>query len=319
VAPKRLRDEPQEKDAYEATAEAAGLGKEERIALATLLRHHMLVTHETSTDLSRKFGLPVYIGARKKETAHELNQFMQKANPVHSIKIRDGFAKLLNDEYRKDTPVYIKHAIHVVYDRGPNRSQITSSPHNVISGIRDPTPGAGRAVSELLSGVWNVVRYAHHGERVVRAAMVIEEANDENGHDLPTFTIHFRTFVMTGTPAKLVVTGSIIPLRRGEHLMFLGQEGTDYPLTIMVPKVLDKNTPFIGLVQRRHHERGAVFAIKAYFCRADVSSIDELSPRIGSWVEEEALKEILADIPNIPRILRSLQISPPNIRAGLIL
>jgi hypothetical protein len=146
----------------------------------------------------------------------------------------------------------------------------------------------------------------------------------------PTFKLYFRTHGMTVSKSKdkYVTRGSLIVLKGGQHVMFLGQEEAHegqlepdgYPITIICPTKISRDGPFIGLVQRRHDD-GKIFAIKAQFVRAKGRSIDELvaANRVGSFERQDEISEMAADIPGFEALLAELRRAPDDVKGGLVL
>jgi hypothetical protein len=245
--------------------------------------------------------------------------------------------------YRTAAPLYIQMAIHEVFDQlqgaqgvtdtelprtidaalAAARDQVLYSPHAIISAIEE-TDAKLRLRAAKFKGVWNVIRFAHHGERVVRLAMEVTH----DGVGRPLFKLYFRTRGMTLTQSQDTYTtqGSVIVLRGGAHVMFFGREEhaaqqevkDDYPVTITCGSAPE--TPFVGLVQRRHGD-GPVFATRAQFIRERTRTIDQLlaQGKVGSFEGDKEIAAMGADIPGLLGLLDQLERKEGDERAGLLL
>lgn len=303
---------------------------------------------KTSTALATLIGLDPYDnpGKGKPEPAKHLFDFLQSAGPEHSQKIYDYFkAYVITPDYRSEAPPYVQMAIHEVFDKpwlgaidtdtddvvtldGALKEALDRArhaPHAVITSIEETVPQL-TSRTKLFEGTWNAIRYAHHGRRVVRLAMEVT-CSDEGR---PTFTLYFRTHGMTVSKSKdkYITRGSLIVLKGGQHVMFLGQEEAHegqlepdgYPLTIICPTKISRDGPFIGLVQRRHDD-GKIFAIKAQFVRAKGKSIDDLvtDNKVGSFERDDDIARMASDIPGFQGLLAELQRPPDDVKGGLVL
>lgn len=198
-------------------------------------------THGTkaSTALAKLIGLDAYPnpGKGKPEPAKHLFDFVQSAGPEHFAKIWCYFTThVITPDYRAEAPPYIQMAIHEVFDvpltaelaeelghigtgaasMDPTLQtaldQARYAPHAVIAAIEDRSADASEC-AKFFEGTWNVIRYAHHGKRVVRLAM--EVTCTPSGR--ATFKLYFRTRGLTASksPAKYVTRGSLIVLKGG--------------------------------------------------------------------------------------------------------
>lgn len=295
-----------------------------KIALVTVLRHHLLTTHDKIPDLAERFELP----ARENDRGHHLKKFLESKRTFDeniSRKIFHGFCTtILTPQYRTDVPPYIQLAINTAFGETLPPASPSSMPINVIARIQDYNTDRLDQLSRVFQGTWDIVRYSHHGERVVRGAMDVRPPMA--GLSLPTFTIYFRTNHLTETKSETVykTEGSLFVLAHSIHVCFLGCEDAGYPLTIIAPLKDDHDEPFWGLVQRRHHGAKVVFAIKAHFSRAAVgTTIDTLKNerKIGSWsdADTDAMATMRGDIPGLDNILAKLRDYLPRGRGGIIL
>jgi hypothetical protein len=177
--------------------------------------------------------------------------------------------------------------------------------------------------AKFFEGTWNVIRYAHHGKR-----LAMEVTCTPSGR--ATFKLYFRTRGLTASksPAKYVTRGSLIVLKGGQHVMFLGQEETrqdrrrphDYPVIFICPTRISRDGPFIGLVMRRHDD-GKIFSIKAHFLPADGCSMDDLlaDNKIGSFEPGKEVDAMASDISGFQDLLSELERKPDDVRGGLVL
>jgi hypothetical protein len=296
----------------------------------------------TSTALAKLIGLPPYHspGKAKPEAAKHLFEFMKNAGSEHFDLILQYFKNhVITPDYRAEAPPYIRMAIYEVFDAPSSnkagkvalegqlkrlQDEARYAPHAVIAAIEETVPQL-TARAKLFEGTWNVIRFAHHGRRVVRIAMEIK--CHENSR--PTFTLYFRTRGMTLSKSKdkYVTIGSLIVLKGGQHVMFIGHEEVregqpepdGYPVTIICPTRIARDGPFFGLVQRRHDD-GKVFAIKAQFVRDD-SKIDELlaDNRVGSFESEREISTMGNDIRGFFGLLDELRRFPDDLTGGLVL
>ena len=305
----------------------------------------------TSTALAKLIGLPLYKSSAKAkpEAAKYLFEFLKSAGPEYFDVIFQYFKNnVITPDYRAEAPPYIRMAIYEVFD-APLSGSLTSqsaagiaansilegplwqkqeharhAPHAVIASIEETVPQLA-AKAKLFEGTWNVVRFSHHGKRVVRLAMEVKWHEGSRA----TFRLYYRTRGMTVSRSKdkYVVIGSLIVLRGGQHIMFLGHEEAregqpepdGYPITIICPTRIARDGPFIGIVQRRHDD-GKVFAIKAQFVR-DASKIDELfaDNRVGSFESEREISTMGNDIRGFYGLLAELERSKDDVRSGLVL
>ncbi len=346
-----IRYEAEIKAAYakHANAEAAKVASRKKTTTKTASKRHGV---KTSSALAKLIGLPPYTNPGKgtPEPARHLFVFLQSAGPEYSKQIFEYFkAHVITADYRAEAPPYVQMAIHEVFDRpwldsssagatkdgevvevvdGELRDALERArhaPHTVITSIEETVPQL-TSRTKLFEGTWNAIRYAHHGRRVVRLAMEVK-CNDQGR---PTFTLYFRTHGMTvsNSKDKYITRGSLIVLKGGQHVMFLGQEEAHegqlepdgYPLTIICPTKISRDGPFIGLVQRRHDD-GKIFAIKAQFVRAKGKSIDDLvtDNRVGSFERDDDIARMASDIPGFQGLLSELQRTPDDVKGGLVL
>ena len=246
--------------------------------------------------------------------------------PQYADEIAKAFkTRILTAKYCANLPLYVIHAIHEAFPDTARRgfikkrleaSRVRTSPLLFSSRF---AVYEGDRIDELTrnyAGLWDVIRYAHLGNRVVRAVLEITAPDEQNtAHPFRVFTIHFRTNDLTGKPdtPPYVTDGCVLPLNSELHMMFLGSEGkTGYPLTIV-----SKITPspqgvapdaFDGIVQRRHHRNDTMFAMPVEFSRTTTMPIEKFpSHKLGSWPEEKAIEIIEPDIPNIRQILERLR------------
>ena len=306
---------------------------------------------KVSTALAKLIGLPAYhnVNKGKPEPAKHLLDFVQSAGPAHYAKILEYFREhVITPHYRAMAPAYIQMAIYEVFDTPcadgadawsvqtanghipidahlkQRQERARYAPQSVIAAIEETVPQL-IARAKLFAGTWNIIRYAHHGKRVVR--LVMEVTCHEDGR--LTFKLYFRTRGMTlaNSKDKYVTRGSLIVLKGGQHVMFLGQEETHeglmepdgYPITITCPTRISRDGPFMGLVQRRHDD-GKIFAIKAQFVRA-ARSIDEIfaAGRVGSFETDAEIARMAKDIPGFDGLLAELRRSPDDVTGGLVL
>jgi hypothetical protein len=304
-------------------------------------RHHGT---RTSTALAKLIGLPSYEsrGKSKPEAAKYLFEFLKNAGPDYFDVIYQYFKNnVITPDYRAEAPPYIRMAIYEVFDAPMSGTSVTEdmgiepplkqlheharhAPHAVIASIEETVPQLV-ARAKLFEGTWNVIRYSHHGRRVVRLALEVKWHEDSR----PTFTLYYRTRGMTVSRSKdkYVVIGSLIVLKGGQHVMFLGHEEAregqpepdGYPVTIICPTRIARDGPFIGIVQRRHDD-GKVFAIKAQFIR-DKDNIDQLfaDDRVGSFESEREIQTMGNDIRGFHGLLAELERSKDDLRGGLVL
>lgn len=315
---------------------------------------HKTQTHDrgvkTSTALAKLMGLPAYhnVTKGKPEPAKHLLDFLQGAGPAHCDPIYNYFKDhVITPEYRAVAPAYIQMAIHQVFDtnaignsRDPNASKATKDPQIVL--LREAAQQARYAPHAVISAIeethlqflerakafvgrWNVLRYAHHGKRVVRLAM--EVTSHEAGR--LTFKIYFRTHGMTVSKSRdvYITRGSLIVLKGGQHVMLWGHEETQdggilpdgYPVSIICPTRITRDGPFMGLVQRRHDD-GKIFAIKAQFVRESKRSIEELlADKVGSYQRPEDIARMSEDIEGFEALMSELRRSPDDTSGGLTL
>lgn len=315
---------------------------------------HKTQTHDrgvkTSTALAKLIDLPAYHNATKgkPEPAKHLLDFLHSAGPAHCDTIYNYFRDhVITPEYRAAAPAYIQMAIHQVFDTNANGSgrdtnsrqgakdpqivllseaaqQARYAPHAVLAAIEE-THRQFVERAKAFVGRWNVLRYAHHGKRVVRLAM--EVTSHEAGR--LTFEIYFRTHGMTVSKSHdvYVTRGSLIVLQGGQHVMLWGHEETQeggmlpdgYPVSITCPMRISRNGPFMGLVQRRHDD-GKIFAIKAQFVRENKRSIEELlADKVGSYERPEDIERMSADIEGFEALMSELRRSPDDLSGGLVL
>lgn len=306
---------------------------------------------KASTALATMIDLPAYLNSKKgkPEPAKHLHDFMQSAGPAHYDKVFAYFRDhVITPDYRAAAPAYIQMAIHQVFDMpGPTagtshgltlkeveptldeevsaeHEQALSSPHAVIAAIEETLRHfIERAISFV--GVWNVLRYAHHGRRVVRLAM--EVTRHSSGR--LTFRLYFRTHGMTVSKSRevYVTRGSLIVLKGGQHVKFLGYEeplhaGGDvdsYPVSITCPTRITRDGPFTGLVERRHDD-GKIFAIKAQFIREKTRTIEELlADKVGSYEGPDDIARMADDITGFEALMADLRRSANDDRGGLVL
>ena len=307
---------------------------------------------KASTALAKLIGLDAYRnpGKGKPEPAKHLFDFVQSAGPEHFAKIWCYFTThVITPDYRAEAPPYIQMAIHEVFDvqltaelaeelghigtaAAPIDAALQSAldqaryaPHAVIAAIEDRSADASEC-AKFFEGTWNVIRYAHHGKRVVRLAM--EVTCTPSGR--ATFKLYFRTRGLTASksPAKYVTRGSLIVLKGGQHVMFLGQEETrqdrrrphDYPVIFICPTRISRDGPFIGLVMRRHDD-GKIFSTKAHFLPANGCSMDDLlaDNKIGSFEPGKEVDAMASDISGFQDLLSELERKPDDVKGGLVL
>lgn len=304
-----------------------------------------------STALAQLIGLPAYQNVKKgkPEPAKHLLDFMQSAGPAHFDEIFEYFrGEVITPKYRGAAPDYIQMAIHQVFDQPKKdrtassdlaaasnvrvldddlrsaREQALSSPHAVVAAIEETLPKLIEKAAVLV-GTWHVIRYAHHGRRIVR--LVLEVKQHASGR--LTFRLYFRTYGMTMSQSRevYVTRGSVIVLKGGQHVKFWGYEeplhaGSDvdsYPVSITCPTRITRDGPFMGLVERRHDD-GKIFAIKAQFIREKSRSIDELlADKVGSYESQEDIARMLDDITGADALLAELRRNSDDDRGGLVL
>lgn len=302
---------------------------------------------KVSTALAELIGLPPYAnpGKAKPEPAKHLIDFLQGAGPNHYDAIFTYFRdRVITPAYRSAAPAYIQMAIHEVFDgaeattaANPQTAgqvnpvlamaarQARYSPAAIIAGIEETLPQLN-ARARSFEGTWAVIRYAHHGKRVVRLGL--EVSCPPTGR--PIFKVYFRTRGMTvnRSTAKYVTQGSLIVLKGGQHVMMFGQEEArdeqgepdGYPVTIICPGRISRDAPFIGIGQRRHDD-GKVFAVKAQFILMKGQSIDDLlaADKIGSFESPAEIAAMASDIPGFDALLAQLMRTGDDIRSGLVL
>lgn len=316
-------------------------------ALGVIVRHHLL-THETAAALFARIAaidpkaLQMYRRNRggdneTKELSRPFTRLIMQGSPLDAESLAAVFkTHILNAEYCSALPLYVLHAVHEVFPdlamNGFDREKLATSarrtsPLLFINRFAVYDKKRIVALTQAFEGLWNVIRYSHHGKRVVRAALSVSEPDpDTTTHPFPTFTIHFRTNMITGDKetSPYANDGCLLPLESQRHMMFMGVEDTDHPLTIAckMRKMPAGKIParFEGIVQRHHTDDNVFFAMPVAFIRASKVPIKDVPlDKIGSWDEASAIEQMRADIPDIETILERLRRRRANDgRAGLI-
>ena len=146
----------------------------------------------------------------------------------------------------------------------------------IFSSLADQ--GFLNSVSEVYSGLWDVVRYSGRtGEEpaVVRAAMEIFPREDDRAGGSPTFLIHYNPRSMANTNDFFVTKGTVIlSLVGGQHMYFLGREADKRrdPSDIVAHQSRRRPHSFVGIV-RRKQEQGQILATRAVFLASEATSI----------------------------------------------
>lgn len=299
---------------------------------------------KVSTALAKLMDLPAYHNELKgkPEPAKHLLDFLQSFGPAHFQKIyRYSQHVMTAPDYRAKLPTSMHPILDQVFEPGsasmssvqsatPSVQEIDvleqalSSPHAVLAAIEETLLQFTERAAAFV-GRWNVIRYAHHGRRVVR--LVLEVTKHSAGR--LTFKLYFRTRGMTVSKSRefYVTRGSLIVLKGGQHVMFWGHEEPlngvaspdGYPVSITCPMRITRDGPFMGLVQRRHDD-GKIFAIKAQFVRENKRTIDELlADKVGSFEGQEEVARMLDDITGGDALLAELRRRTDDDCGGLVL
>lgn len=303
--------------------------RRQRLALLAIGNYYLLTNQLTRTRLTELVGFDLADPEVSKSARKWVDNFFQQAAEGGSDKIYEFLrGRVANNGYYETAPQHIKAAIEEAYNF---RTEIDHSPAaaslgEIISSLTDKT--RLNSVSEVYSGIWDVVRYAGRiGEEpfVVRAAMEIFPRDDSGTDGFPKFLVYYKPGSLMATLDHFEVEGAIIPLAGGQHMYFLGREtDSDYPLDIVAHQVRRPRpqTPplqlFLGIVRRRQ-EQGQVLAARVVFLRSRCTNIEELSSKIGTLTEAEFVNKYREEWPNIDEILRLAINKPPRDGKGCLL
>jgi hypothetical protein len=299
-------------------------------ALGAIVQFHLQERGGKPLDLLKICEIDPYGRERSGEPdSAESSRYITRLIVSGSAQFANAFAqafrvKILTARYCKDLPLSVVHAIHETFPdfaqngffkKNLERSQARTSPLMFINRFANYDPVRIDEMTREYVGLWQVIRYSHLGDRVVRAVLEILAPNMVHStHPFPIFNIHFRTHSTTGNekvpPYK--TSGCLVPMKSAQHMMFLGVEDTEHPLTIASKTRVQPGgavpSDFYGIVQRHHIDDNKFFAMPTAFVRTKTMPIEKYpANKIGSWSEELAVKLMSKDVPKCKEILGNLR------------
>jgi hypothetical protein len=173
--------------------------------------------------------------------------------------------------YYSEVPRHIQKAIVEIYGSIDG----ISPPVSIATTMRSlEDPAYRESISLTYNGVWDVFRYAGHGEgNIMWAAMNIAPLDPEVPNSWPGFEIHYRAHAEPKGSHRQI-RGSILSLIGGQHMLFVGQDhDSRYPVDI-VAEQRRSNGPsggsidFLTGIMKRKHETARVMVAKIACMRA---------------------------------------------------
>lgn len=286
------------------------VGREQRLALMAVVNYEMAVHPRISrTELIK--GIRERTGVAL--STADFNNFVHTAAAQGCGAILDFYKPTVaKDDYYRNSPPHIRRAITETYGFRPNKGPVAASLINVFSKIADGSPDQSAGVSRTYAGTWNIFRYSGHqgadvkeddDPYVTRSAMRIVPYDPSLEGSLAQFTIHYRPQGLVVPGQFNTVEGSIVPLRRSNHMIFIGWEkDSDSPLDILATKeIRQEGDPrveeFTGLIKRRH-EFGHFMVARVHCIRDSNKTLDDLTPHIGMFKQSDLTSRLRQEYPN---------------------
>jgi hypothetical protein len=286
---KRGRPSENETDTRsEAEISADGaVSPETRRLLSTILHHRYL-----ETKSARKNDIKELAKRRAAFLRSDLDNLVSIGADKGAAVILEYFRGALYKDasFRNRAPEFLRRALEALYGQ-PEDATISPALAKTINHFSDFSAGARRNISDAYRGIWNIFRYAGHGTRsrkIMWSVMQIYPASNE-----PASSAGFKIFYQPENKPRGTVDGSILSMRGGGHMLFVGYDHTsNYPLDILAEQVqVEEGDPpvaeFQGLIKRKHEKLGPMTARVLCLRATEQHDLEKAALNIGTYREEE--------------------------------
>src|SRR5215475_10908520 len=297
------------------------------LSLGLLLKYLIVIEKVSPKDIVKECSL---------NDTKPLNNLMNLASTGQVDEIfyyfKDKVLPARDGSFLKDAPELVRYAVEDVFGlKRPENTSITS----IFSHVSNENATDLDDISKLYKGIWHCFRYSAHVQPelrarelpggkidalVVRASMEVRPRDPSQNRDHPSFEIHYRPRVHSGSQDFYTVVGTILSLGHRAHLQFIGHElVSEYPLFIITSQPRKRVSTFNGFVTRKH-EQGQIFTAKVTFVEAvKADSLKDLDDVIGVYYESELVEAVKDEIENINSILKSVvNYVPYGGKSGLV-